>query len=117
MTDFKQKYSNEQRLLESSRIINKYPDRIPVICQHAIKDKVLPQIDKSKYLVPADLTVGQFAYVIRKRIKMNPEQALFLIINDNVMPVVSMTMSEIYTNHKSEDGFVYIYYMGENTFG
>jgi GABA(A) receptor-associated protein len=27
-------------------------------------------IDKKKYLVPADLTVGQFVYVIRKRIKL-----------------------------------------------
>jgi len=26
----------------------------------------LPLIDKKKFLVPADLTVGQFVYVIRK---------------------------------------------------
>ena len=29
----------------------------------------ISDIDKQKYLVPADLTVGQFVYVIRKRIK------------------------------------------------
>lgn len=38
----------------------------------------------SRYLVPADLTVGQFVYVIRKRIKLPPEQAIFIFINDRL---------------------------------
>ena len=33
----------------------------------------------------ADLTVGQFIYVIRKRIKLPPERALFIFAN-NVIP-------------------------------
>lgn len=38
-----------------------------------------------RYLVPADLTVGQFVYVIRKRIKLSAEKAIFLFV-DNVLP-------------------------------
>ena len=38
-----------------------------------------------RYLVPADLTVGQFIYVIRKRIKLPPERAIFIFV-DNVIP-------------------------------
>ena len=38
-----------------------------------------------RYLVPADLTVGQFLYVIRKRIKLNSEKAIFIFV-DNVLP-------------------------------
>lgn len=34
--------------------------------------------------MPADLTVGQFVYVIRKRIKLPPEQAIFIFINDRL---------------------------------
>ena len=37
-----------------------------------------------RYLVPADLTVGQFVYVIRKRIKLEPEKAIFIFVNDVV---------------------------------
>lgn len=33
-----------------------------------------------RYLVPADLTVGQFVYVIRKRIKLSPEKAIFIFV-------------------------------------
>lgn len=117
MTDFKQKYSLEHRSQEATRIIHKYSDRIPVICQRSTNDKHLKDIDKTKYLVPNDLTVGQFAYVIRKRMKINPEQAMFLFLDNKTLPLVSCTMAELYSNYKSEDGFIYIYYMGENTFG
>ena len=42
-----------------------------VICEKADRTDI-PLIDKKKYLVPSDLTVGQFVYVIRKRIKVGP---------------------------------------------
>lgn len=69
-----------------------------------------------RYLVPADLTVGQFVYVIRKRIKLSPEKAIFVFVN-NVLPPTAALMSSIYEEHKEEDGFLYIAYSGENTFG
>jgi hypothetical protein len=62
-------------------------------------------IDKKKYLVPADLTVGQFVYVIRKRIKLSPEKAIFIFV-DEVLPPTAALMSSIYEEHKDEDGYV-----------
>lgn len=38
-----------------------------------------------RYLVPADLTVGQFVYVVRKRIKLSPEKAIFIFVK-NILP-------------------------------
>jgi GABA(A) receptor-associated protein len=67
-------------------------------------------IDKKKYLVPADLTVGQFVYVIRKRIKLSPEKAIFIFV-DEVLPPTAALMSSIYAEHKDEDGFLYITYV------
>jgi GABA(A) receptor-associated protein len=52
-------------LIYLERVRSKYPDRIPVICEKAAKSNV-PDIDKKKYLVPSDLTVGQFVLVVRK---------------------------------------------------
>lgn len=87
--------------------------------------------------MPADLTVGQFVYVIRKRIKLSPEKAIFIFV-DEVLPPTAALMSSIYEEHKDEDGFLYITcvrlfprveenfgpkltflcrYSGENTFG
>ncbi len=111
--------------------------------------------------MPADLTVGQFVYVIRKRIKLSPEKAIFIFVK-NVLPPTGAApspaqplgsrpasprcpassrvsrprprppssppprspptnaaalMSSVYEDHKDEDGFLYITYSGENTFG
>ena len=112
---FKQEHPLDKRQAEAQRIRTKYPDRIPVIVERAEKSDI-PDLDKKKYLVPADLTVGQFVYVIRKRIKLSPEKAIFIFVN-NVLPPTAALMSSIYDEHKDDDGFLYIAYSGENTFG
>ena len=86
-----------------------------MIVEKADKSDV-PDIDKKKYLVPADLTIGQFVYVIRKRIKLTSEQAIFIFVN-NVLPPTAAMISSVYKEHKDQDGFLYITYTGENTFG
>jgi hypothetical protein len=80
-----------------------------VICEKVEKSDIAT-IDKKKYLVPADLTVGQFVYVIRKRIKLSPEKAIFIFV-DGVLPPTAALMSSIYDEHKDEDGFLYITYV------
>jgi GABA(A) receptor-associated protein len=92
-----------------------WPLASQVIVEKAEKSDI-PDLDKKKYLVPADLTVGQFVYVIRKRIKLSPEKAIFVFVN-NVLPPTAALMSSIYDEHKDDDGFLYIAYSGENTFG
>ncbi|VVA98318.1 unnamed protein product [Arabis nemorensis] len=115
ISSFKQEHPLEKRQAEAFRIREKYPDRIPVIVERAEKSDV-PDIDKKKYLVPADLTVGQFVYVVRKRIKLSPEKAIFIFVK-NILPPTAAIMSAIYEEHKDEDGFLYMSYSGENTFG
>ena len=80
-----------------------------MICEKVEKSDIAT-IDKKKYLVPADLTVGQFVYVIRKRIKLSPEKAIFIFV-DEVLPPTAALMSSIYEEHKDEDGFLYITYV------
>ena len=114
---YKRKYSFSIRSIEAKRIMKKYPSRVPVICERAINSDVA-EIDKKKYLVPSDLTIGQFVFVIRKRIKLNPAKAIFLFIGDEcVIPPTAQLMSIVYDEHKDKDGYLYIKYSGENTFG
>ena len=101
--------------LKSDRVRSRYSDRIPVICEKEYRSDI-PQIDKIKYLVPNDLTVGQFNYVIRKRIKLPPEKAMFLFVN-NVLPPTGSLISEVYDKHQDLDGFLYFFYSGESVFG
>lgn len=113
---FKASVALDRRRHESRRIREKYPDRLPVIVERATGNATVPTIDKNKYLVPLELSVGQFIYVIRKRMALRPEQAIFVFIN-NVLPPTSSSMDQIYADHADEDGFLYVTYSGENVFG
>lgn len=112
---FKKKHSFEERLIESKRIILKYPDRIPIILEQS-KSSGLPELDKQKYLVPRDLTMGQFSYVIRKRIKLPSNKAMFLIVNKKMINT-GENIERIYEKNKDEDNFMYVVISGESTFG
>ena len=113
---FKDDTSYEKRHREAIRINTKYPELIPVICEkHGNSD--VPEIDRRKYLVPPDLTMGQFIYVVRKRIKISSQKSIFMFINNNKLVPTSNLLSNIYKEHKDNDGFLYISYSGENTFG
>ena len=114
---FKEQYPFTKRLNEANRVLEKYPDRIPIIVErnnHSGND--LPIIDKKKFLVPSDLTIGQFVYVIRKRIKLSPEKAIFLMVGSK-LPPTSTLISELYEESKHDDNFLYLTYSSENTFG
>ena len=115
MTRFIKKFSLEKRKIEADRILEKYPNRIPIIVQKNPGCK-LPDIDKYKYLVPMDLTMCQLMFVIRKRIKLKPEESIYVFIDKKIMSGNTI-VSTIYENHKSEDGFLYLVYTAESTFG
>ena len=116
MNKFKKQHSLEKRKEESKRIREKYDNRVPLI---VLKDKKshLPDIDRFKFLAPHDITLGQFMYVVRKRIKLSTEESLFFFVNENVLVNSSQTMIGIYDAHKDEDGFLYLTYCSENVFG
>lgn len=116
MDIFKNLNSLEKRKSECERILKKHPERIPVIVCKNCKEGILPDIDKQKYLVPKELTLGQFVYIIRKRIKLDPNQALFVLINNSLQPT-NRLLEDIYSDSKDEDGYLYIVYSSENTFG
>jgi GABA(A) receptor-associated protein len=114
---FKSEKTFEQRKAECTRVREKYPDMIPVICERHTTSSTLPQSERRKYLVPLDITMGQFKYVIRKRIKMRPDEALFIFVDGSVLCPTMTSVGEMYKEHRDEDGFMYLVYSGESTFG
>ena len=114
---FKYRFSFEKRRNEAHRILTKYPDRVPAICERDPRSLDIPEIDRKKYLIPYDLTVANFMYVIRKRLILPPEKSIYLFVDETVMPATSQYLRNIYADHAHKDGFLYITYAGETTFG
>ena len=104
----KREYTIEQRKTESARVRERYNDRVPVICEKMPESDVptvdvrgapplllwarphansrgarlLASLQKSKYLIPMDMTVGQLVYVLRKRISLPSDKAIFVFVNN-----------------------------------
>jgi GABA(A) receptor-associated protein len=102
---------------ESDRVISKYPDRVPIIVKKHDNSMTTPDIDKHKFLVPMDLTMGQFLYVIRKRIQLSAEKGLFLFINGEVASNNELVGMMYQRSVDKEDGFLHVIYSCENVFG
>jgi GABA(A) receptor-associated protein len=102
---------------EADRIMNKYPDRIPVLVTRNKYSTNTPDIDKHKYLVPSDLSMGQLMFVIRRRLNLKPEKGLFLFVDGSVVCNSEMVSVVYYRSHDPEDGFLHAVYSCENVFG
>lgn len=50
---------------EVASIRTKFPNKVPVIVERYYKEKDLPILDKTKFLVPEELTLSQFVTIIR----------------------------------------------------
>lgn len=108
-------YYVEDRVEQFRVVTEAHPNKIPVIVERAPSSQ-LPDIDRTKYLVSGDLTVAQFGSIIRKRIKLGNEQTLIIYINGTLQAASAM-FSTIYEEHKDADGFLYVVYTGESSFG
>jgi GABA(A) receptor-associated protein len=106
----------EERLMYSQTLMRKYPDRVPVIVEKNPDCVQLHSIERTKYLVPRELSVAQFIQMLRKHVKLDSSMAIFVLINNKLIPNTA-TISEVYATEKEEDGFMYVIYSLENTFG
>jgi GABA(A) receptor-associated protein len=107
----------EVRKKECEKIRVQFPEKIPIICEKDPKSNI-KDIDKTKYLVPADLTVANFSGMIRKRIEIPEEAAFYLLANGKSSLTGDKLLSEVYDSYKDpEDGFLYVAYASELTWG
>ncbi|XP_031718701.1 microtubule-associated proteins 1A/1B light chain 3C [Anarrhichthys ocellatus] len=117
MMPFKQRKCLETRKDEVCTIRTKFPNKLPVIVERYIREKTLPLLDKTKFLVPFELTLGQFLSLLRNKISLESTQALFLLVAEKSMSCMSSSMGEVYSHHSDTDGFLYITYASQEVFG
>ena len=99
------------------KLKEKYPGRVPIFVMKSKHDKILPNINSNKFIVPEDITVSDFMQVVRKRIEVGHETSMFLFVNEKVMPRTSDPIGKLYSEYKNKEDVLEIYYCGENTFG
>lgn len=108
---FKQEYTLEERMVKSARIRTRYPGKIAVICESSSR---VERYCRTKYIVPPDLTIGQFVYILRQIVPPS-NRVLFVYISHILLPT-SVTMNAIYSRFADRDGFLYLEFSDETYF-
>ncbi|RNE97925.1 microtubial binding protein [Trypanosoma rangeli] len=117
-----------ERQKEVTTVRERFPQHIPIVCEPASSDtalnagpisercRVLRDLDCSKFLVPGDASMQQLMVLLRGRLVLDAEQAIFLFIDDAVLPN-SACVGDLYAQRKDIDGFLYMTYSIESAFG
>eukprot|EP01068_Selenidium_serpulae_P006660 Selendium_serpulae@DN4468_c0_g1_i2.p1 len=115
----------------ADKIMRKFPNRVPVICEKDVRSTSLPTIPTKKFLVPRTMLVGEFKYIIFRHITaidQTSEKSIYLFVNEGPgqtrtrrtrrSPAHDETMGEIWNNNRdTRDGFLYMEYSAESTLG
>ena len=112
-TEYWKGLSEDEKKKQYVKISAKYKDHIPVVILNGSDI----EIEKNKYLVNGDITIGQFMYTLRNKIKIKKEEAVFLFLESGELPPNSELVSVIYERSKSECGFLILDIKKESVFG
>ncbi|KAK1444622.1 hypothetical protein BgAZ_105280 [Babesia gibsoni] len=114
-------YVDRQNEIASLR--SRFHNRIPIICLAKAQSTV--RIERSKFLVPANMMYAEFKYVLQKHLlcqAMNSpdffgkNMTLHVYVNDMV-PKSQTHIGELYRKHRSDDGVLYLMYSNECSLG
>lgn len=113
---FKTENSLEERKRNSEALLKQFDDKIPLICEKDPKWK-MESLPKTKFLVPNTMMWSQLIDMIKSKIKLDNKEALFLLIAGKHQVSGEKTLGEIFEAYKDEDGFLYVSYAGQLSWG
>ena len=113
---FKKEQDKESRIKQSKDLLDKYPNKLPVILEKDPTSKII-EMKKTKFLLEKKSTVQQLQQMIRRKTSLKEEEALFLQVRAKFSITGVKTIEEIYKEYKDQDGFLYIIYTTELIYG
>lgn len=111
------KYSKMERLQNVKYMIDKYPDRVPIIIKKGStlynSEILIKEIPK---MFQKDKETLNLVLYIRNSINLNPTDAIYILINDKYPVSLSEKIGDLYDKYNI-DGIMNVVVHKQNTFG
>ncbi|XP_053214996.1 microtubule-associated proteins 1A/1B light chain 3A-like [Panonychus citri] len=115
--EFKRNLTFDERQKQSQSMRRLYSDKTPIIIEKYRSEKQLPIIDRNRYLVPQHLPCSKLVEIVRRRLTLHPSYALFLLAGGKSLVSNSKSVGQVAEQFRDPDGFLYIVYASQETFG
>lgn len=109
--------SLQNRKQESDKLLANYSDKLPIILEPYSSSGNRYLIKQNKFLVPKLYTFHEFIFLIRKKLTLLKSESLFITIGNSYFPALNRSLVSIYNEYKDSDGFLYVFYSSEATWG
>lgn len=87
-------------------------DVVPII----VSSNDFPDIHQKKYFARKDLSVAAFIFILRKKLTIAPEAAIYLSANGSMITSGDLLIT-VFERYKSPAGILYVDCHVENVFG
>ena len=117
--NFCKELSIKKRKKLNRLVMDKHPEKIPIILEY---EETFPhelRTKQCKYLVNNTFRVFEFTSILRTKISIGKSQGLLMYINGEKKILIeqSKMLSSVYNDNASHDGFLYISLGIENIYG
>lgn len=115
---FKEKFTYDERVKECKAMLDRYPDKVSIIIERSPSaSSGTVYLHKRKFLAAKDMSLFEFLIIIRNRFNIQHSHTILFFVNDTTLLPQTMLISDVYNQYRDHDGFVYLKYSTENTFG
>ena len=103
--------------LKGIQLRERYPNRIPIVINE-MKDTdfKLRKIKKNKFLVPKEMTMGEFIAHVRKYADIKSTECIYFLVNKLLVPT-SQTLGSLDHETSFPDKMLHMVLCKENAFG
>lgn len=74
-------------------------------------------LNRGRYIVPCDLHVAGILQKLRKRMRLRPEEALFLLTTDGRLLSPQDVLRDVHAKHADDHGVLHLMCSKESVFG
>jgi len=101
--------------MRAEALQRRYPDTVLIKATRG-RGCTLPALRRSHLMVPKTLTVGHLLHILRNRLAISADVAVFLFV-DGVIPPCSQLIGHLDASNREEHDILHIEYASENAFG